>query len=352
METEFGNAGSRTHDFGARAKQASQKARDQVAALVGAKRDEVVFTSGATEANNLAILGLAEYGRREQRRHIISTAIEHKSVLEPLERLGRGGFDVTLVPPEVGGWVSPEKIASTLRPDTLLVSIMHVNNETGVVQPLTEIAQRLVGHPTFLHVDAAQGCGKDLVALREQRLDLVSISGHKLYAPKGVGALVARRRGFERVPLEPLMVGGGQERGLRPGTLPVHLVVGLGLACEIAWQEESSRSKRNRELLDAALAAFAELHPRINGDRLRCLPHVLNLSFPGIDSEAIMVAWKGLAAVSNGAACTSQSYTLSHVLKAMGVGDDDARGAVRISWCHLTGDVEWQAMADAVRQLM
>ena len=235
METEFGNAGSRTHEFGARAKQASQKARDQVAVLVGAKPDEVVFTSGATEANNLALLGLAEYGRREGRRHIISTAIEHKSVLEPLERLGRGGFDVTLIAPEPGGWVLPEKVASALRPDTLLVSAMHVNNETGVVQPLTEIALGLARHPAFLHVDAAQGCGKELLALRDPRIDLISISGHKLYAPKGIGALVTRRRGFERIPLEPLMVGGGQERGLRPGTLPVHLAVGLGLTLRDRW---------------------------------------------------------------------------------------------------------------------
>ncbi|WP_395815488.1 cysteine desulfurase DndA [Archangium minus] len=352
MAEEFGNAGSRTHDFGARAQQAVQRAREQVAAVLGAKRDEVLFTSGATESNNLAILGLAPYGEKTGRRHIVSTAIEHKAVLEPLERLRERGFEVTLVPPTSGGWVDPEEIRSALRPDTLLVSVMHANNETGILQPLDEICRVLVEHPAYLHVDAAQGFGKDLSALRNPRVELVSISGHKIYGPKGAGALAVRRRGFERIPLTPLMVGGGQERGLRPGTVAVPLVVGLGLAAELALRDHDKRKQRVLQLREAALGALLPLGCRVNGEPGRALPHVLNVSFPGLDSEAVMLTWKGLAAVSNGSACTSQSYTLSHVLLAMGLSEIDVRGAVRISWSHLTGDVDWYGMAAGVRRLM
>jgi cysteine desulfurase len=352
MTEEFGNAGSRTHDFGARAQQAVQRARDQVAAVVVAKRDEVLFTSGATESNNLAIFGLAPHGERTGRRHIVSTAIEHKAVLEPLERLRERGFEVTLVPPTSGGWVDPEAIRSALRPDTLLVSVMHANNETGVLQPLGEICRVVADHPAYLHSDAAQGFGKDLTELRHQRIDLISVSGHKIYGPKGVGALVVRRRGFERIPLTPLMVGGGQERGLRPGTIPVPLVVGLGLAAELSQRDNESRSRVNLEMREGALAAFTPLGISIHGEQGHTLPHVLNVSFPGVDSEAVMLAWKGVAAVSNGAACTSHSYTLSHVLLAMGLPEDEVRGAVRISWCHFTGRIDWTGLAEAVRRLM
>jgi cysteine desulfurase len=352
MTEEFGNAGSRTHDFGVRAQQAVQRAREQVAAVLGAKRDEILFTSGATESNNLAIFGLAPHGERTGRRHIVSTAIEHKAVLEPLERLRERGFEVTLVPPTSGGWVDPDAIRSALRSDTLLVSVMHVNNETGVLQPLDEVCRVLAEHPAYLHVDAAQGFGKDLSALRNQRVELVSVSGHKIHGPKGAGALVVRRRGFERIPLTPLMVGGGQERGLRPGTIAVPLVVGLGLAAELALRDQDKRKHRVLQLREAALGALLPLGCKINGESSRAMPHVLNVSFPGLDSEAVMLTWKGLAAVSNGSACTSQSYSLSHVLQAMGLSETDVRGAVRISWSHLTGDVDWDGLAAAVRRLM
>ncbi len=352
LEEEYGNAGSRTHDYGARALQAVQRARDQVAAVVAAKRDEVVFTSGATEANNLAILGLAPHGEKTGRRHLVSTAIEHKAVLEPLALLEERGFEVTLVPPNQDGWVDPAAVRAALRPDTLLVSVMQANNETGVLQPLEGLCQELAGHSAYLHVDAAQGFGKVLEPLRNPRIDMVSISGHKIYAPKGVGGLIVRRRGFDRVPLSPLMVGGGQERGLRPGTVPVPLVAALGKAAELALQNQASRLKRVQHLQQQALAALLPLGAKRHGDPSRALPHVLNLSFPGVDSEAVMVAWKGVAAVSNGAACTSHSYEISHVLQAMRLPEDDIRGAVRISWCHMTEDVAWGAMAEAIQHLM
>jgi cysteine desulfurase len=351
LDEDFGNEGSRTHEFGARAKQAVQRARDQVAAVVGAKRDEVVFTSGATESNNLAILGLraeADAGRS----HVITTRIEHKAVLEPCDLLEWSGFSVTRVAVDASGAVDPEAIRGALRPETALVSVMQANNETGVRQPLDAIADRLADHPAYFHVDAAQGFGKDPEPLRNPRIDLISISGHKLYAPKGIGALVARRRGYERIPLQPLMVGGGQERGLRPGTLPVALIAALGTAAEIAVRDCAQRQTICRDIRRQALDVLMPLGPRLTGDQSLVMDHVLNLAFPGLDSEALMVALKDLVAISNGSACTSSSYSPSHVLKAMGMSDDEANGCVRLSWCHLTPAVDWEAVAGRIGGLL
>jgi len=349
---EYGNEGSRTHSFGARAKQSVQTARDQVASLVSAKRDEVIFTSGATESNNLALCGLKQYGLKEGKTHLVTTAIEHKAVLEPLQSLEKEGFEVEYVSPNSSGQVEPEAIANALRPETLLVSAMQVNNETGIRQPITEIAELLKGHPAFFHTDAAQGFGKEIETLRSPRIDLISISGHKIFAPKGIGALVMRRRGYKRPPLEPLMVGGGQERGLRPGTLPVGLIAALGKASEIAVRDHDTRLARCREIRKEALTAFSELDCKFSGDQNQSMDHVLNLSFGGIDSEALMVALKDLIAISNGSACTSSSYTPSHVLEAMGMTEEEANCCVRLSWSHLTPDVNWMAVRDRIKKLM
>lgn len=349
LTDEYGNEGSRTHEYGARAKKAVQKARDQVAAVVAAKRDEVIFTSGATESNNLAIIGLRAAGNEQNRRHIITTAIEHKAVLAPCEVLEKEGFSVTQLPVAASGAVNPEDISNALRADTLLVSVMHVNNETGVRQPLAAIAEILKEHPAYFHTDAAQGFGKDLETLRNQRIDLVSISGHKIYGPKGIGALVVRRRGYERLPLQPLFFGGGQERGLRPGTLPVALIVALGVAAEIAVRDNDKRRLACRAIRDKAMKALLALDPQLTGDQALVMDHVLNLSFAGMDSEALIVALKDLIAVSNGSACTSSNYTPSHVLKAMGMTDDAANACVRISWCHMTAEIDWQAVAEKIR---
>jgi cysteine desulfurase len=349
---EFGNEGSRTHEFGARAKQAVQKARDQVAAIVGGSRDEVLFTSGATEANNMAILGLAEHGLTTNRRHLVTTAIEHKAVLEPMQELARRGFELTVLPAHRDGTVSPETVIESIRPDTLLVSVMAVNNETGVRQPIGAIADALDGKKTFFHTDAAQAFGKEIEALRHPRIDLISVSGHKIYGPKGIGALVTRRRGYTKPPLKPLMYGGGQERGLRPGTLPVALIAGIGLAAELAGKQSAARRAKCKAIKSQALEAFMPLGPRIHGPADDTQDHVLSIAFPGLDSEALMVALKGEVAVSNGSACTSSSYTPSHVLKAMGLTDDEANEAVRFSWCHLTPEVDWHQLADRIRELM
>jgi len=351
LALEFGNAGSRTHEFGLRAHSAVEKARDHVAAVVAATRGEVVFTSGATESDNLVILGLAEHGLRTGKKHLISTQIEHHAVLEPLQVLARRGFNLTLLPPNTGGWIEPQALKEALREDTLLVSIMHVNNETGVVQPLDELAAVLAHHTAFFHVDAAQGFGKEIPSLQNPRIDLISLSGHKIFGPKGIGALIARRRGDGRPPLTPLMYGGGQERGLRPGTLPVPLIAGLGKAAEIALQESAERARRCRELRQHLLCAFEPLQPALNGDPRRTLPSIVNLSFPGIDSEAIIEAWEDLVAVSNGAACTTHSQTCSHVLSAMQLPSARMEGAVRLSWCHLTEMPDVKRMVDAVERL-
>lgn len=352
LEIEFGNAGSRTHSYGAQALQAVQKARDQVASVVDAKRDEVLFTSGATESNNLAILGLAKHGEKLGRRHIISAQIEHKAVLEPLEILRKQGFEITLLPSNESGRIDVTQIDTALRPDTLLVSIMHVNNETGVIQPITEICERMKNHDAFFHVDAAQGFGKVLSDLNNKRIDLISISGHKIFAPKGVGALITRRRSYRALPLEPIMYGGGQERGLRPGTLPVHLIVGLGEAAEISVRDHDKRSLSCQKLKDDILSAFMPLNPTINGDPLQTVPHTLSIAFPGLDSEAVIVALKDDIALSNGSACTSNSYQPSHVLKAMRLNDDVMQGTLRLSWCHLTEAVDWQLIAKKIQKLM
>lgn len=351
LREEFGNAGSRTHEYGTRAKQAVQRARDQVAAAVKCQREEVIFTSGATESNNLALLGLRSHGEKTGRKHIVATAIEHKAVLEPLEHLAERGFTITLVKPEADGAVSTAAVAEALRPDTLVVSVMHVNNETGVIQPIEHIAQALATHDAFFHVDAAQGYGKRIPDLQNRRIDLISISGHKIYAPKGIGALITRRRGFARPPLAPLVFGGGQERGLRPGTLPVALIVALGKAAEMAVRDVEKRNARCAAIKQEALAAFATVGGVPTGDVAKTVPSTLNIAVPGLDSEAVMLALKEVVAISNGSACTSHNYTTSHVLTAMGLSEDHVKGALRLSWCHLTPDPPWESIVRILNSL-
>lgn len=352
MAREFGNAGSRTHGYGQVAKERVACAREQVAEVVRAQPDDVIFTSGATESNNLAILGLAPSGEKANRRHIVSTQIEHKAVLEPLAILTDRGFEVTLVPPTRGGRIEPSAIADAVRPDTLLVSTMAVNNETGVIQPIPEIAEVLAPHDAYLHVDAAQAFGKIIEPLRNSRIDMLSVSGHKVFAPKGIGALVARRRGYRRVPLQPLMFGGGQERGLRPGTLPVALIAGLGLAAELALKENDARARHALALKHQALNALSELGIQANGDEEHTVPHTLNFSVPGVDAEAAIVALKEVVAISNGSACTSQKYEPSHVLVAADLPKKQIDGALRFSWSHLTGEVPWDVVAQRLAQLV
>jgi cysteine desulfurase len=258
------------------------------------------------------------------------------------------GFKVTWLAPTPGGWIEPDAVRAALRSETLLLSLMHVNNETGVINPLAEIAAALGAHPAYFHVDAAQSFGKITAPLRDRRIDLLALSGHKLHAPKGVGALIARKRDGRRPPLEALLLGGGQELGLRPGTLPVPLIAGFGLAAELAAAEEAARTEACRAFRKTVLEGLAPLKPILNGDQTRVAAHILNLSIPGLDAEDVVEAWRGLVAISTGAACASASFTCSHVLSAMAVPAQPLAGAVRLSWCHSTETVDWAQVCAAL----
>lgn len=351
MTDEFGNAGSRTHEWGSRAKRVVQEARETLATVANVGTDEITFTSGATESNNIALLGLAEHGRATSRRHIISSAIEHKAVIEPLEHLASHGFEVEFLSPGPSGRFSAEEVLARVRPDTLLVSMMHVNNETGVIQPVSELAEALIHTPTLLHVDAAQGFAKLGDAVSRAPIDLMSVSGHKLGSPKGVGVLVTRRRGWNRVPLSPIMFGGGQERGLRPGTIPVPLVAGVAEAAKLLRQERSRWLSGVTTFRQGLLDAFEGIDHTLNGEQAHCAPHILNVSFHGIDSEAVVLGLKDVAAVATGSACTSASYTPSHVLTAMGMSEERVNEAVRMSWWSDSDSTQLPALREALKQL-
>lgn len=330
----YGNASSRTHIYGQRANEIVQKSRGQIASILGVDKSEVIFTSGATESDNLAILGLARWGEEVGRKHIVSTAIEHKAVLEPLEYLRSCGFEIDLIGVDNSGRVKTSDVLEKVRPDTLLVSVMHANNETGIIQPVDEIGEALYNTETFFHIDAAQSFGKLVPELQNIKYDLLSISGHKIYGPQGIGALVLRKKNYKKPPVKPITFGGGQEAGLRPGTLPVALIAGLGKAAELAEKEFKDWEKSNLAIKKSILEQLSEVNFVINGDQKYCLSHVLSISFPGIDSEALMISTKEYFALSNGSACTSHDYKSSHVLVSMGLKDDIIESTIRISWSH------------------
>lgn len=350
---DFGNPSSVDHFHGKRAARAVAEARESIARVAGTAAELVVFTSGATEANNLAILGLANHADRSRRRHIISTEIEHKAVLEPLRQLRSRGFDVELLEPTPRGWIDPASLQRALRPDTGLVSIMHVNNETGVVQPIKEIAELLSDHHARFHVDAAQGFGKDLDTLRHPRIDLMSVSAHKIHGPKGIGALIMRRRPSGDVPpIAPLMFGGGQQNGLRSGTLAVPLIVGFGKAAELAERDASARAARCLSFRERALEALAPVRPIIIGDPDRSLPHVLCVAFSDVVSPQLAPELAAHVSVSRGSACTDGTHeAFSHVLLAMGLPDEHVQGAIRMSWCHRTPDPDWEGVVRVIARL-
>jgi cysteine desulfurase len=348
---EMGNAGSRTHVYGQRAKHAVDRARGQVAGILGASSEEIIFTSGATESDNVALLGLMQHGLDTNRKHIVATAIEHTAVLAPLRRLQTFGFEVELVPVTSGGYIEPDAVRALLRPDTLVVSVMHANNETGVLQPVLEIGELLAGTETLFHVDAAQTYGKEVEALRCLDCDFLAISGHKIYGPKGIGALHVSRRVTQRKLLLPIMTGGGQEKGLRPGTLPVPLIVGLGAAAELAREEYRGRRTHAERLKRKFLSELAAVEHRINGDLTRMQAHVINVSFPGVDSEALMLALRPEIAISNGAACSSSGHFASHVLTSMGLREDLLATAVRLSWGPGVKEIPHEVLFDAVSSL-
>lgn len=335
-KNHYGNADSRTHRYGNDAKKIVEEAREKVAMLLGVPTESICFTSGSTESNNMAVLGLEEYGKRSGRKHIITTAIEHKSILEPCRHLQERGFQIDIVSPHMDGRVHSEDVLERIRPDTLLVSVMHVNNETGTIQPVKEIGDKLKGGDIYFHVDASQSCGKLVEELRDLPCDLLSASAHKMYGPQGVGLLVIRNKNGKRSELQPILYGGGQERGMRPGTLPVALIGGAGEAAMYAGLEYRDNEKKYRANYDTILRILAEsgVQYQINGDLRWGIKNTLNISFQGYDSEALMLAMdmEDLGGISNGSACTSHSYAPSYVLEAMGLDEKRVASAVRISW--------------------
>jgi cysteine desulfurase len=324
---QFGNPASRTHSFGFAANAAVERAREQVAALVGASPKEIIFTSGATEADNLAVLGVAEAS--PQRRRVIVSAFEHKAVLDPALYLERRGWDVVRLPVSRDGLVSIEALTEALRTPTALVSVMLANNEVGTVQPIAALAAEARAAGAVFHTDAAQCPGKIPVRIDALGADLISLSAHKCYGPKGIGALWVRR-GRPKVPIAPILHGGGHERGLRSGTLPTPLIVGFGVAAEIAAEDltagEPARLARLRDRLLEGFRTIGGVH--VNGTLTDRLPNNLHVSFDGVDGEALLLSVRELA-LSSGSACTSASLEPSHVLRAMGVSSEHAHGSLR-----------------------
>lgn len=343
----YGNAASRTHAFGWQAEEAVELAREQVATLIGANKKEIVFTSGATESDNLALKGAAGMYRR-QGRHIVTTAIEHKAVLDPCKRLESTGFTVTYLPVDRFGRVTPEQVAAALTPETILVSVMAANNEVGTLQPLREIGKLCKERRVLFHTDAAQGGAILPLHVEEMGIDLLSLSAHKMYGPKGVGALYVRRRD-PCVRLEPILDGGGHERGLRSGTLPVPLIVAFGAACELCRTGMAAEAERLRELRRRLQTGITDRLDGVslNGHPTDRLPGNLNLSFAGIHGEALLMALKDVA-VSSGSACTSASVEPSYVLRALGISDDLAHSSIRFGLGRYNTTEEVDYTIDAV----
>lgn len=350
---KFGNPHSRNHQYGWEAEDGVEAARDEIAQLIGADAREIIFTSGATESNNIAIKGVAEF-YKDKKNHIITCVTEHKCVLDSCRHLEQAGFKVTYLPVLQNGLVDLNELANAITDQTVLVSIMAVNNEIGVIQPLAEIGKLCRSKGVFFHTDAAQAVGKMPIDVEAMQIDLLSISGHKIYGPKGIGALFVRRK--PRVRLVPIINGGGQERGMRSGTLPTPLCVGLGEACRIARLEMGDEAKRLQKLQDRFLAAInKELDEiYINGDITARIPGNLNISFAYVEGESLMMGIKNLS-VSSGSACTSASLEPSYVLRALGVEEELAHTSLRIGFGRFTTDAEVdQAIADitgAVKKL-
>lgn len=350
-KNDIGNADSRTHNFGENARNIVENARKQVANLLRTAPDEVFFTSGATESNNIAIQGLREYANEKNKKHIITTAIEHKAVLETVRHLEKEGYKIDIVTPDQSGRVSVEAILGKIRDDTLLVSVMHVNNETGIIQPVEELGEILQERDIFFHIDATQSCGKLVDEIRELKYNMLSFSAHKLKGPQGIGVLVLRKKAYKLPPVRAIVYGGQQEHGIRPGTIPVALTAGCGKACEIAQEEYIENSKRLWAIKNKIIEELkvSGLHYIFNGDQDYCVPNTLNVCIQGVSSEALMISTKQYCSLSNGAACTSRNYTPSYVLAAMGISAEQIEGSIRISW---GADLDPDEAAGSFRELL
>jgi cysteine desulfurase len=329
LTEHFGNPASRSHAYGWEAEKAVEDAREEVAKLVGADAKDIIWTSGATESNNLAIKGAAHFYADTKGKHIVTVTTEHKAVLDTVKELERQGFEATYLVPQANGLVSPAQFAAALRPDTVLASVMMVNNEIGVIQPIAELGEICREKGVIFHVDAAQATGKMPIDLTTLKVDLMSFSAHKTYGPKGVGALYVRRK--PRIRLEAQMHGGGHERGLRSGTLATHQIVGMGEAFRLARLEMATENERIRMLRDRLMNGLMDIEEiYVNGDLTQRVPHNLNLSFNYVEGESLIMAIKDIA-VSSGSACTSASLEPSYVLRALGRSDELAHSSIRFT---------------------
>lgn len=349
--SHFGNADSRTHIFGTEAKEIVVASRRTIADILGVDSTDVLFTSGATESNNMAITGLLDFALTSGRNHFITTTIEHKSVLEAMKHLENKGCKVDYVSPDATGRIRPEQIINLVTQNTLLVSVMHVNSETGIIQPIREIGDALSSTPTYFHVDATQGFGKLNDELRNTKYDMLSITAHKLGGPQGIGAFILRRdQSYRRPPITPLMYGGQQERGYRPGTIPVALVAGFSLAAKLCNEEINEHMEKCSAIKTQLMEAIQGLKYTINGDKDYCLPSTINISFHGVDAEGIFLATKDSYAFSNGSACNSGSHAPSYVLTSMGLDETRVNEAIRISWNHNT-QVDFSDLVNYVKSI-
>lgn len=350
-QNHSGNADSRTHVFGTDAKEIVNSSRKTIAGILGVDSTDLIFTSGSTESNNIATLGLASYAKESGKTHFITTAIEHKSVLEAMRRLKVLGFEVDFVAPDISGRIDPAQILSLVTEKTLLVSMMHVNSETGIIQPVQEVGEALAKTNTYFHIDATQGFGKLNKDLRAAKYDMLSVTAHKLGGPQGIGGLVLKRdRSYKRPPITPLMCGGQQERGFRPGTTPVALVAGFALAAELCDSTEDERMKACQHIRADLIDALSGIEYHFNGDQYYCVPSTVNISFNGVDAEALFLAAKYDYAFSNGSACNSGSHAPSYVLTAMGLPAGRISEAIRLSWDHNT-NVDFTQLASIVRSM-
>ena len=344
---QFGNPASRSHAYGWAAEEAVEIAREHVAALIGADPREIVWTSGATESDNLAIKGVAQF-HQAKGKHLITVQTEHKAVLDTMRELEREGFEVTYLPVQSNGLLDLAVLEAAMRPDTILVSVMAVNNEIGVVQDIDAIGRLCRSKGVLFHVDAAQATGKIPLDMHSQCVDLMSLSAHKSYGPKGIGALYVRRK--PRVRIEAQMHGGGHERGMRSGTLPTHQIVGMGEAYRLAKEHMASENERIRALRDRLLDRLSDIPEVIvNGDLTQRIPHNLNMSFTFVEGESLLMGIKGVA-VSSGSACTSASLEPSYVLRALGLSDEVAHSSIRFSMGRFTTEQDIDRAAAQVRE--
>jgi cysteine desulfurase len=347
LTEQFGNPASRSHAFGWDAEKLVENAREEVAKLVNADPKEIVWTSGATEAINLAIKGAAHFYKAKGK-HLVTVRTEHKAVLDTMRELEREGYEVTYLTPEPNGLLDLEKFKAALRPDTVLVSIMYVNNEIGVIQDIPAIGEICREKGIIFHVDSAQATGKVVIDLARLKVDLMSFSAHKTYGPKGIGALYVRRK--PRVRLEAQMHGGGHERGMRSGTLATHQIVGMGEAFRIAREEMATENERIRMLRDRLLKGLSDIDEvHVNGDMEHRVPHNLNISFNFVEGESLLMAIKDLA-VSSGSACTSASLEPSYVLRALGRSDELAHSSIRFSVGRFTTEADIDYAIDLLHQ--